>query len=108
MSRYVSAGRGAAQRVRLVGARDVQGVEVWLGVDGDAGQARVTAGPRHPDGDLAAVRDQDFPQFDYRLDRLPQFFVSPLFVRRPSLVRTDPLFSPGGTTPVPRCPRGRA
>jgi hypothetical protein len=64
--------RGAVQRVRLVGGTHVQGVEVLLGVDGDAGQARVTAGTRHPDGNLAAVRDQDFPQFGYRLDRLPQ------------------------------------
>jgi hypothetical protein len=40
----------------------VQGIEVLVGVDGDAGQARVTAGTRHPDGNLAAVRDQDFPQ----------------------------------------------
>jgi hypothetical protein len=59
----------------------VQGVEVLLGVDGDAGQARVTAGTRHPDGNLAAVRDQDFPQFDTASTDSVQFLVSPIVVR---------------------------
>ena len=58
------------QRVRLVRGPDVLRVEILVGVDGDAGQARVTAGTCHADGDLAAVRDQDFPQFGSRLNRL--------------------------------------
>ena len=54
---------GAVERVGLVGGLDMQGVEVLVGVNGDAGQARVTTCTRHPQGNLAAVRDQDFPQF---------------------------------------------
>jgi hypothetical protein len=33
------------------------GIEILVGVDGDAGQARVLAGASDPDRDLAAVRD---------------------------------------------------
>ena len=58
--------RAAVERVRLVGDHDVQGVEVLVGVDGHAGQARVPAGACHPDRDLAAVRDQNFAQFRLR------------------------------------------
>jgi hypothetical protein len=55
----VALGRAlAAQRERLVGHRGVQGIQVRLGVHGDAGQARIPAGPDDPDGDLAAVGDQ--------------------------------------------------
>jgi hypothetical protein len=48
---------GAVERVRLVGGAHMQGIEILVGVDGDAGQARVPAGASHPDRDLAAVRD---------------------------------------------------
>jgi hypothetical protein len=47
------------QRVRLVGHRDVQRVQVRFGVYGHAGQAGVAAGPHDTDRDLAAVRDED-------------------------------------------------
>jgi hypothetical protein len=53
----------AAQRIRLVRDLDVQGIEIGVGVDGDAGEPGVPAGARYPDRDLAAVRDQNFPQF---------------------------------------------
>ncbi len=49
----------APQGVRLVGASHVQRVTVGVGVDGDAGQAGVTAGAHDAYGDLAAVGDQD-------------------------------------------------
>ena len=48
-----------AEGERLVGDAHVQGVAVGLGVDGDAGQARVLAGPGHAHRDLTAVGDQD-------------------------------------------------
>jgi hypothetical protein len=55
----VGVARGAAvQRVGLVGDPDVQGVAVLVGVDGDAADAGIGAGPGDPDGDLAAVGDQ--------------------------------------------------
>jgi hypothetical protein len=53
------AGRGAAERERLVGDPDVQRVEVGLGVHRDRREPGVAAGARDPDGDLAAVGDQD-------------------------------------------------
>ena len=59
----VALGRGlAAERVRLVGVADVQRVAVELGVDGDGGDAELAAGAHDPDGDLAAVGDQDFAE----------------------------------------------
>ena len=59
----VGVGRGrAAQRVRLVGEPDEQRVPVGVGVDGDAADPGVLAGPDHPDRDLAAVGDQDLLQ----------------------------------------------
>ena len=48
----------AVQRVRLVGEAGVRRVPVGVGVDGDAGQAGVLAGPDDSDGDLAAIGDQ--------------------------------------------------
>ena len=48
---------GPLEGVGLVGGPHVLGVEVLVGVDGDAGQAGVPAGTRHPDRDLAAIRD---------------------------------------------------
>jgi hypothetical protein len=47
-----------AQRVRLVGQPRGQRVAVRVGVDGDAGEAGILAGPDDPDGDLTTVRDQ--------------------------------------------------
>jgi hypothetical protein len=46
------------QRVRLVRHRDVQRIEVGLGVDGDAGQAGVPARLHDADSDLAPVGDE--------------------------------------------------
>ena len=57
----VRLGRGvAAERVRLVGLPHVQRVPVGIGIDGDGGEAVVTAGPGDPDGDLSTVGDEDF------------------------------------------------
>jgi hypothetical protein len=53
------AGRRALQRVGLVGQADEKGVPIGLGVDGDAADAGVLAGPDDAHGDLAAVGDQD-------------------------------------------------
>ena len=44
---------------RLVGEAHVELVGVGLGVDGHRLDAELLAGPQHPQGDLAAVRDQD-------------------------------------------------
>ena len=44
---------------RLVGHLHVQGVAVRVGVDGDGGEAELSAGPDDADGDLASVGDQD-------------------------------------------------
>src|SRR5579859_543950 len=49
----------AAESVRLVHHRDVQRVEVGFGVDADAGQPGVAAGPRDPHGNLGTIRDKD-------------------------------------------------
>ena len=54
--------RRAAQRVRLVGEPDEQRVAVGLGVDRDAADPGVLAGPDHADRDLTAVGDQDLLQ----------------------------------------------
>ena len=66
------AGRGAAERERLVGDPDVQRVPVGLGVDGHAGQPRVLAGACDADRDLTAVGDQDL------LHRRSPFEVGPV------------------------------
>ena len=50
------------QRVRLVGQPDEQRVPVGVGVDGDAADPGVLAGPDHADRDLTAVGDQDLLQ----------------------------------------------
>jgi hypothetical protein len=39
----------------------VQPVDVLFGVDGNAGQTGITAGPDDADRDLAAIRDEDLP-----------------------------------------------
>ena len=54
-------GGGPVQRVRLVGQPDVQPVDVLFGVDGDAGQTGIPAGPDDADRDLATIRDEDLP-----------------------------------------------
>ena len=51
--------RLAAERVGLVGHADVQGVAVEVGVDGHRADAQLATRPDHPDGDLAAVCNQD-------------------------------------------------
>ena len=53
------AGSRPAQRIGLVGGPHVQRVPVGVGVARDGAPARVTAGPGDPDGDLAAIGDQD-------------------------------------------------
>src|SRR6202042_3149833 len=50
--------RHPAEGIRLAREADVRGVAVGISVDRDALQARVAARTGHPDGDLAAVRDQ--------------------------------------------------
>ena len=45
---------------------DVQGVPVGIGVDRDAADAGVLARPRHPDGDLATIGDEDLAHHDLR------------------------------------------
>src|SRR6188768_4145186 len=51
---------GAAERVRLVGDRDVQGVAVRVGVDGDGPDPVVPAGAGDAYRDLTPVGDEDF------------------------------------------------
>ena len=56
----VAGGGGvAAERERLVGGPDVRRVPVRVGVDRDAGEAGVPAGPGDADRDLAPVGDED-------------------------------------------------
>ena len=56
----VTVGGGqTAQCIGLIGDGDVQGIQIWLGIHGDAGQPGITAGARDPDGDLATVGDED-------------------------------------------------
>ena len=58
--RQVGVGRGrAAEGVGLVGRGHVHRVAVGVGVHRHRGDAGVPAGPGDPDGDLAAVGDQD-------------------------------------------------
>jgi hypothetical protein len=52
----------AAERERLVCEPDEQRIAIRVGVDGNAGEARVTAGAHHPYGDLSSVRDEDLAQ----------------------------------------------
>ena len=53
-----AAGRRADAHV-VVGEADVQRLPVGLAVDGDGLDAQFAAGADDPQGDLAAVRDQD-------------------------------------------------
>jgi len=48
-----------SQQHRLVGEEHVERLPVGLGEDGDAGDAHLAAGPDDPDGDLAAIGDED-------------------------------------------------
>src|SRR5690606_16697909 len=59
-----------AQRVRLAGHLDVQGVTVLLGVDGHAADPGVRTGTRDPYGDLAPIGYQNL------LHRRPSFLAS--------------------------------
>ena len=63
--------RAGADQEGLVGLLRVQRVAVELGVDGNAGDAHLLAGPHHADGYLAAVGDQDLREHgreDYSAD----------------------------------------
>ena len=51
-------GRGA-DRVRFVGQADVQRGAVGVAIDGDGNNAHLAAGSRDPDGDFAAIGDED-------------------------------------------------
>ena len=55
-------GRRVADAVRLVGELDVQGGAVRFREHGRRFNAHLPARADHPDGDLAAVCDQDFPE----------------------------------------------
>src|SRR5439155_20871364 len=52
--------RARSDRVRLVGAADVQRGAIALGVHGDRRDVHLAARADDAHGDLAAVRDQDF------------------------------------------------
>jgi hypothetical protein len=54
--------RSRADRHRLIGEQDVEGLAVDLGEDRDGGNPKLAAGPDDPDGDLAAIRDEDLPE----------------------------------------------
>ncbi len=59
----VALGRGVpTQRVGLVGVPHVQRVTIEVGVDGDRADPELAAGAHHPNRDLAAVRDENFPE----------------------------------------------
>jgi hypothetical protein len=53
------AGGLSAQGERLVGEADVRSLGVGFGVHRHAGQPRVPGRPDHPNGDLAAVGDEN-------------------------------------------------
>src|SRR5580692_3288670 len=73
-------GRVAAERERLVGGADVRRVPVRVGVNRDAGQAGVPAGPGDADRDLAPVGDEDL-RYGHDLPRgqLSQGYVAVFF-----------------------------
>ncbi len=50
---------GTAERIGLVGHPDMQGVPVGVGVHRYGAEAGIAAGSGDPDGDFAAVGDQD-------------------------------------------------
>ena len=63
----VALGRGlAAERVRLVGEADVEGVAIEFGVHRDGRDAELAGGPDDADGDLATVGDQDLCQHGWQ------------------------------------------
>ena len=97
------AGRRAAEGVRLVGDLHVLGVAVRVGVDRDRADAGVLAGAGDPDGDLAAVGDEDLrerPGGVRARRRLPRSSWS-VRVRRPapSSAVAEPSGAPGAPTP---------
>ena len=68
----VASGRGiAAERERLVGGPDIRRVPVRVGVDRDAADSGVAAGPGDADRDLAAVGDEDLGQGHARSTSVP-------------------------------------
>ena len=58
--------RPRPDEVRLVGDADVQRAAVGLGVDGDGADPELAQGPEDADGDLAAVRHEDFREDGHR------------------------------------------
>ena len=52
--------RRGADRIGFVGQPDVQRGAVGIAIDGDGRDAHLAAGSRDPDGDLAAIGDEDF------------------------------------------------
>jgi hypothetical protein len=53
------AGGRRSDRHRLVREQDVKRLAIGLGEDGDGLDAELAARPDDPDGDLAAIRDED-------------------------------------------------
>ncbi|MCY1397606.1 hypothetical protein D9M71_126150 [compost metagenome] len=56
--------------VSLIGALDVQGVPVGIGVDGHRADAHFGASAHDADGDLTTVGDQDFLDHEFSLDQV--------------------------------------
>ena len=89
-------GRRGPDEDRLVGEADVEGGAVRLGIDGDARDAHLPAGPDDADGDLAAVRDQDLAEHV-----IPPISASAARGRRPC--PPGPRRSPGVRRSSPPC-----
>src|SRR6185503_12169396 len=60
-ARAVEVGRrpGRTERDRLAGAQDVERARVLVGVDRDGRDPELGRGLRHPDGDLAAIGNEE-------------------------------------------------
>ena len=89
-----------AQPEGLVGQADMERPAVDLGVDGDAGDAQLPAGPDHPDGDLAPVGDQDLGEHVSAIMAHQRWTDHEPLLRR-ALVRRGRLHQPGGGRPGP-------
>jgi hypothetical protein len=84
----VGLGGGApVQGVGLVGQPGVESVDVLLGVDGDAAQPGVPAGPDDADRDLATIRDEDLAHDDLFSRSAPSVPGACLSSNRPGLRR---------------------
>src|SRR5262245_46510023 len=57
---------GYAYQVRLVRLEAVQGVAVFVRIDGDGADAQLVRGAKHTNGDFAAVGDQQLCNFRHR------------------------------------------